>query len=363
VEQQLPLGIVQLTRRHANGEFAHRLEQVCDAAVHAIARLSELDLVKYEESPLEASADLSLWETVAPVVGSTIADVNALLENMRARFPESEIVIDPTENEIDRLVQQALSEMHAKVIAFGMQIRDPSVVGDRWNLAGELQRVRSLFRERIGLFLFESMQQLGDCRRAEVDPSYVEAVKSALLIRSTGADLNRLMTSRIVKVSEAEAQDVPWHAEQIVKELDAFGRTSAWRALQAPQKKAVLEFKNSILSLAKLNASQQAELLSLLIPFAEVVSGFLDGSSQALLQQHDQEVRAEVGVSLERALSLEVFEEAASAFEAAVGKAQALYGRNGEFDTFLRKVKRTVPSRESLQAEVEVFLLLLSAAA
>ncbi len=345
--------------QHADVEFAMRLQRVYEAAVHAIEKLGVLDLVKYEESPLDASADLSLWETVAPLVASTLADVNALLLEMRAQFPESAIVIDPTENEIDRLIQQSLGELQGLVIAFGRQVRDPSVVGDRWNLAGELQNVRSAFRQRIGRLVFETAQQLGDCRRGDVDPSHVDAVSSAVVIRSTGADLSRLMIARIQKVNEAELQDTPWHAAQIEKELDAFGRTAAWRLLQAAEKKAVLEFRNEIRAIANAPPVEQQLLTNLLVPFTQLVARLEGDVVKSLLREHDQEVRAQVGVALEQALAAATFDGAVAAFGRAAQQAQSLYGRNGEFDVFLRKVKRTVLSEESLPIEVEVFLMLL----
>jgi len=47
-----------------------------------------ISLIKYEDAPIDASADLSLWEELAPVVGSTIADVNALLSDLNHRLDD-----------------------------------------------------------------------------------------------------------------------------------------------------------------------------------------------------------------------------------------------------------------------------------
>ncbi|HEX8704481.1 MAG TPA: hypothetical protein VF815_36960, partial [Myxococcaceae bacterium] len=68
--------------------FAARLRKVYAAAAQAIARLSDMDLVKYEtDSTDTGGADLSLWEEMAPVIRDTVMDVNALLNVIREQFP------------------------------------------------------------------------------------------------------------------------------------------------------------------------------------------------------------------------------------------------------------------------------------
>ncbi len=65
-----------------------------------------------------------------------------------------------------------------------MRMRDPSVVGDRWNLITALQTFRFRFRDRIGAMVFETAQQLGECRRREVEPGYDEALGATLVVRA-----------------------------------------------------------------------------------------------------------------------------------------------------------------------------------
>ena len=71
MERLLPPKLGALLALEPDVRFADRLRHVAEAAARAIGKLGELDLVKYEDSPIEASADLSLWEELAPVVGST----------------------------------------------------------------------------------------------------------------------------------------------------------------------------------------------------------------------------------------------------------------------------------------------------
>lgn len=359
VERLLPPRLGALLALETDQNFSTRLGRVLEAAARAISKLGDLELVKYEDAPIDASADLSLWEELAPVVGSTIADVNALLAELTAQFPAGELAVDPRHAAVDEALQKGAEELRSEVTAFGMRVRDPSVVGDRWNLISELQSFRYRFRERIGAMVFEAAQQLGDCRRREVDPGYDEELAATLVVRSTTADLRRLMRSRIHKVSEAGPEDVEWNAQQIEKELNAFGRTAAWRALRAHDKKQILEFRTRLKEISKPDLGK-IELLSVLEPFVEFCDGFEAINNRELLVQHDQEVMATMGVTIERAVNATSDVDANVAFTEAIGLAQTMYGRTSDFDTFLRRMRKTPTTPETVRAEVEQFLVIMA---
>lgn len=359
MERLLPARLGALLALESDQAFAGRLNRVLDAAARAIGKLGELELVKYEDAPIDASADLSLWEELAPVVGSTIADVNALLSELGSQFPEGELEVEPRHAAIDEALQRGANELRTEVTAFGMRVRDPSVVGDRWNLIGELQAFRYRFRDRIGAMVFEAAQALGDCRRREVDPGYDEELAATLVVRSTTADLRRLMRARIQKVSEAQPEDVEWNAQQMEKELNAFGRTAAWRALRAQDKKAILEFRGRLKTISRPELGK-LELLSILEPFVEFCDGFEAINRRELLVQHDQEVFATIGVTLERSMNATSDADANEAFVEAVGLAQTMYGRTNDFDAYLRKLRKSPPTPETVRGEVEQFLVLLA---
>lgn len=359
MERLLPPRLGALLALESDQSFAGRLGRVLEAAARAIDKLGDLELIKYEDAPIDASADLSLWEELAPVVGSTIADVNALLGELASQFPEGELEVDERHAGVDSALQRGSTELRAEVTAFGMRVRDPSVVGDRWNLISELQSFRYRFRDRIGAMVFDAAQQLADCRRREVDPGYDEELAATLVVRSTTADLRRLMRSRIHKVSEAGPEDVEWNARQIEKELNAFGRTAAWRALRAHDKKAILEFRTRLKEIAQPDLNK-LDLLSLLEPFVEFCDNFDAINRRELLIQHDQEVLATMGVTLERAVNAGTDSDAFEAFTEAVGVAQAMYGKNGDFDGFLRKLRKTPVTVETVRAEVEQFLVIMA---
>lgn len=238
-----------------------------------------------------------------------------------------------------------------------MRVRDPSVVGDRWNLITELQIFRFRFRDRIGKLVWEISTVFEDTKRRDVEPGYDEALGSTLVVRAMTADLRRLMRVRIHKVGEAAPTEMLVQAQQMEKELNAFGRTAAWRALRAQDKKGILEFRFKLRTLISSGTPSKMELLSLLEPFVEFVDGFGGISQREILVQHDQEVLASVGVMLERAMSVEAADERLSAFKEALDAGQKLYGRAPDFDSFLRHQRKGLPSPEELSGQLEQFLV------
>jgi hypothetical protein len=363
VEHVLPPRLLALLALEPDAPFAGRLKRVLEAGARAISHLGEIDLIKFEDGiTLDGTADLSLWEEVAPVVGSTIADVNAMVAEIDVAFPEGEVMIDDRQEGVLQVIQGAAADLKRAVMEFGQRVRDPSVVGDRWNLIAELQSFRFRFRNRIGSMAFEAATRLGECKRREVEPGYDEALAATLVVRSTTADLRRLVHARIHKVGEAAAEDLEWNVQQTEKELIAFGRTAAWRVLRAQDKKVILEFREQMRQLLGKQVLK-ADMLRLLEPFVEFVDSFKAINQRELLGQHDQEVQASVGVVLERAMSAARYEEQQLAFVEAVGLGQSLYGRNEEFDAFLRKLRKTSLTRDTLPGEVEQFVVLLASLA
>jgi hypothetical protein len=330
---------------------------VCLAAARTISQLGELDLVQYEEPDVEGSADLSMWEKVAPIIGSTIAEVNTLVAQADVSFPPGELLVDARQQQAEQLVTTGSAELKAEVMNFGMRVRDPSVVGDRWNLLTELQTFRFRFRDRIGKLVWELASVFGECKRREVEPGYDEALASTLVVRTMTADLRRLMRVRIHKVGEASPADMLGQAQQMEKELNAFGRTAAWRALRAQDKKGVLEFRARLRQLIGGGAPTKIEILELLEPFVEFVDGFAGISQREILVQHDQEIQATVGVALERAMNALSNEEKLVAYKEALDAGMTLYGRSAEFDVFLRNQRKGLPPPEALAETLEQFLV------
>lgn len=355
--ESLPPKLEALIAVEADIDFGTRTRMVCIAAGNTISALGELDLIQYEEPDVEGSADLSMWETVAPIIGSTISEVNTLCSQIEASFPPGDFLVEQRQLAVNEQFQSAAQELKAEVMNFGMRVRDPSVVGDRWNLIVELQTFRFRFRDRIGRMVYDVASAFGECKRREVEPGYDEALASTLVVRAMTADLRRLMRVRIHKVSEAAPGDMLQQAQQMEKELNAFGRTAAWRALRAQDKKGILEFRYKLRVLIAAGMPSKIELLELLEPFVEFVDGFGGISQREILVQHDQEVLASVGVVLEHAMNSDAYDERVAAFKTALDAGQTLYGRSPDFDVFLRNQRKGLPPPEALPAQLEQFLV------
>ncbi len=354
----------ELLRQIPDRAFAERLRKVYAAAAQAIHRLGDMDLVKYETTSVEGAPDLSLWEEMAPVIRDTVVDVNALLQVAREQFPalapggiadslmqaieEEAGPLPPSsihqrrQQEAEGVVQTLTGQLAQQITQLGERMRSPQVVSDRWNLLTDLQTFRTRFRELIGDLVFQSAAAFGEVHRGEVVPGHHEELQAAIGVRAAVADLGRLVAVRVREVQASLPEDVQWHAQHVERDLDAFGRTSAYRALRAQDKRVVIEFRHELGRLAADTGLQQRELLEAIAPFSEFVSSLQRVNSRELLVSHDREVWAAVSVRLEQAEGIagSDVDGARVLLVEAVRAAQALYGRDGPLDAFLRKARK-----------------------
>ena len=325
--------------------FAARLRAVYLAAAHAISRLSDLDLVKYETPVVDASPDLSLWEEMAPVIRDTVMDVNALLNVIREQFPGAP---PPSASrgkgpgDVPAMLQEGMTKLAQSITQLGEAMRNPSVVSDRWQLLAEIQRFRSDYREQMSQLVFESASTFGEVSRAQVVPGYEAEVKAAVTVRAITSDLARIVGARLNKVRDAKPEEVLWNAQQLQTELDAFGRTAAYRNLRAQDKRHIVEARAEIGALALQDAPEKQALLTVTESLDELVRSLSAVNQRQLLILHDREVWAACGVRLERALAQSTKDPVASAkaLAEAAASAQSLYGRDSTMDAFLRKARK-----------------------
>jgi hypothetical protein len=344
------------------GALVGPLRAIYEAATIAIEALGELELIRYDDAPTDASADLSLWEEMAPLLAATIAAVNALLAEMAIQFPSTAIPSDLTHARIHHIVQSTVAELKTEVSNFGGRVRDPAVVGDRWNLVTELQTFRYNTRNRIGGMVFETASVLGDCRRPEVDPGYGEELAHSLAIRTATTELRRTLKARLKSIAAAENEDVEWNALQLVRELKEFGTAKAWAFLRAGDKRQILEFRQTIEGISRRDLKKK-ELALTLNPFVEFVVAFKNINHRDLLMQHDREVVASCGVAIERVLALineGRAQESVMHLRKILVYARSIYGRKSEFDTWLRTMGEGQFTPQDVPAACEQFLGLLS---
>src|SRR5439155_3399800 len=132
--------------------------------------------------------------------------------------------------------------------------------------------------------------------KKDVVPYYADEVKAALAVRGTSGDLIRVLGARMEKIRDAEPEDVQWNAQQLEKELDIFGKTPAYRALRAQDKRQVIEFRSALGELAQKHSLPKKALIEQVEPFTAFVQGLQSVNKRDLLVEHDREVCAGVGV-------------------------------------------------------------------
>jgi hypothetical protein len=361
--------------------FAERLRKVYVAAGQAISRLSDLDLLRYETAHTDDSPDLSLWEEMAPVIRDTVMDVNVLLNVVREQFalrpvegapgaasakaPLAATVEARRAKDAAELLQGWMQQLAMGITQLGETMRDPAVVSGRWTLLAELQRLRARFREQIANLVFESASAFEPVRREQVVPGHEEEVRAAVMVRALVADLARIVVARVARVREAEPEDVQWNAQQLQTELDAFGRTPAYRHLRAQDKRKVIEVRGRVGKLAIQNSPSRQELLALVEELDGFVRSLSNINQRQVLLVHDREVCAGCTVRLERALGLLGSDPpgAARALTEVATSAQALYGREPRLDAFLRNARKTPLAQLSgpeLRATLEALHSLLA---
>ncbi|MGA9520543.1 MAG: hypothetical protein WBV82_03715 [Myxococcaceae bacterium] len=347
--------------------LADRLGLVYVAAANAIERLGDMDLVNYESTTIDAAPDLSLWEEMAPLIRDTVVDVNALLSVVREQFPSTgrRAGSSSAAAEAESALRAVTEQLGQQVTQLGMRMRSPEVVSDRWNLLADLQSFRSRFREMIGDLVYLSATSFGEVHRVDVVPGYREEVQAAVQLRAVVADLSRLMQARNAEIDKAESEDVQWYAQHLERDLDAFGKTGAYRALRAQDKRATIEFRHALNALAARSDATKNDLVSVLQPFVQFVGSLQRVNQREVLVAQDREVWAACGVKLEQA-QLAIGRDEATArrllLEAAK-LAMGLYGRDAGLDVFLRKARKgqlESASRAALALEVEALRELLA---
>jgi hypothetical protein len=334
-----------------------RLRRIFEACWRAVARLSELETADHGLVKDDGGPDLEMYEKVAPSVAATLAEMNGLVQTLRMLFPADELLTQPREMRIDGTVQAAAAVLQTETTSFAEHMRDPSVVSDAWELLQQIQLHRQRFREAVGGLTFDLASALGECRRDEVEPGYLEALDQALRLRVATTDLRNMLQRRKKAIEEAMLEDVDWNFAQLKRELEKFRSTITWAALRAHDRQHLVKLMKELFTLPG-NGVRQIDLLRAMEPMLEFADRFSNLSRRELLQSHDREVLAACGVLLERAQLAQRHQprEAIEAFIEAAQRGSALYGRSPEFDALLYQAQVEPPKLEALDGLITQFL-------
>jgi len=373
-QDTLPPRLTTLLEGLTYRELATRLEKVYRAAALAIDRLGHINIVKYEPTSVEeAGADLSLWETMAPVLRDTVVDVNALVSAVKQAFPPPEQAprdsawAPPSASFDERLAREVETVLNAcarrlaqRVADLGQRVRQPEVVSDRWALMSELQSFRADFRAQIGDLVYLTATAFESVPREQVVPGYEVQVGAAAALRGSVADLRRSLHSRMEKVAAMPARDVPAQARRFEEMLAAFATMPASLTMKTRDKRLLVEQRERLGALASRPEAEPDALREVMEPVLAELGRVAAELTQRTLVAHDRAVWAACGAKLEQA-TLHLFLDSPGAervLREAITAAEALYGRTPVFDTFLRKA-RTAPGQSydeaQLRETLEVF--------
>ena len=346
MDVQLPPRLEEVLEAITDRGFSLKLRRVIEAAAQAIDSLGSMSLVKLEPAGAdEGSADLSLWEQMAPAVRDTVVDVNALLKVIDAEFPDTEQPIgespsfsdDRSEAEAGMVFRAVAGRLERDVNEVGGMMRNPDLVSSRWALLGELQRLRAEFRSRIGDAVYLSAAACLPVRREDVVPGYVQELARSALFRSTASDVRRNVNEKLAKPATVPRVV----AKHIDTDFDIFATLPAWRHVRAEPKRKMMRVREALQQAAHEDVLTRPELQALVEPALELLKALSEDQSRTTLATHDRNVRTQVGQLLEQAVLHIALDTgaASSAFKRAVTACAGLYGRDEGFDVLLRSTR------------------------
>jgi hypothetical protein len=353
-EPTLPKGLQAVLASIVDRELAGRMTRVCLAAARCIEQLQAINLVSLEPAEAEeGSANLSLWEQMAPAVADTVAATNGLCIVIDQEFPtaSSRSGVFASESSDERaeaeaaLVFQSVSRLlRAQLSEVRDMVRRPELMASQWALLEELQRLRARFRRRVGDAVYLSAAATSTVRREEVVPGASQEVQRALLYRTTAADLVRQAQGRLAR----EDEPLPRLLSALGGDLALFASMPAWRHVHAGPKRHFLMVK-AFLARPDVDRMALDEALRGLLSTLQDVS---DELTRDVLASHDLQVFTDVAFRLEQArLHVTLGTGAAAwAFGTALTQAEALRGRTERLDAVLRRFKREPLDEDDAQA-------------
>ncbi|MBL8919251.1 MAG: hypothetical protein JNJ54_10350 [Myxococcaceae bacterium] len=355
----LPKGLQAALDAIVDRELAGRLERLGLAAARCIEQLQTITLVNLEPTTAdEGSADLSLWEQMAPAVADTVASISGLTVVIDHEFSEQssrtgvfsmERSDERAEAEAALVFRTVASLLKRELQQVRDMVRRPELMASRWALLEELQRLRADFRRRVGDAVYLSAAATGLVRRDDVVPGASQEVQRALLYRATSADLIKQVKARLARADEP----LPRLLASLRSDLELFASMPAWRHVHAGPKRHLL-LVLSLLSHEQVTRPSVEEAMQGLL---DVLAELSEAMTREVLSSHDLQVIVEAGSRLEQArLHVRLGTGAESwALGAALSIVEKLRGRDERLDTLARQVRKDLEDglTESVQADLD----------
>jgi hypothetical protein len=348
-EGELPAQLLTLLDAIIDRELAARLSVVMEAAGRCIERLAGINLVALEPADwAEGSADLALWEKMAPAVGETVVAVNELCTVIDASFPpsRSRASLFGEDGSDQRAEYEAAAVFRTigpliqkEVVEVGALMRRPELLSSPWSLLAELQRLRSEIRARVSDGVYLSAAALGAVSRDEVVPGFSQEVLRALSFRGTAAALRKTARQRVDTATVGTKL-----AKSLEEDFEALSSMPAWRHVKIETKRSMLELRARLKSHANEAETAVATVRELVEPMLTILEATSFELSRSLLIAHDRQARH---LALRRAEQAELHltlgtGAAGWALEAAFEAATALRGCNEQVDQLMREAGKLV---------------------
>jgi hypothetical protein len=373
------LGVAQ----QFEGALRERVTRLLFVAAEAILKLADLDLVRHEADDERGGHTLALWEELAPVMGSTVQQVNEVIANATAQFPSEEdeeasddldAAFGPdggaapreqppgsTEEQIAQLAAAVCSGMRRDVARLGERLRNPTVVSDAWMLIQDLLEFRGRVRAALGELIYQVCSFVAEVDRQDVIPGYLADLEASLMVREATANLAFLFRGHARRVGSAESGRIAAALRDALKDLHGFSRTRALPQLRTSDKRIFLETRAALHRLSKASQAPALEIRQAVENLARFLDSLSVVSRRENLRLHDRAQLARAGRHVEAAqLNLETPERALEELVLAVRAASTLYGRDAQLDVYLR-AQRHFPAEWLHDPEIAIELERLGA--
>ncbi len=364
-----------------------RVVRLMLGSAEAILKLADLDLVRHEADEEQGGHTLALWEELAPVMGSTVGQVNERIALATDEFPPPPEA-DPVDNlddafgpakaeeetpdegpqstevEIARLVAAVCSGMRRDVAHLGERLRSPQVVSDPWMLISDLLEFRGRVRAGLGELIYQVCSFVAEVDRQDVVPGYAAELETGIIVRQATSNLAFLFRGHTKRISAAGDDRIIAALQDALKDLHAYSRTRALPSLRTSDKRIFLETRATLYHLVKDSPPKSREIKNAVENLARFLDSMSVVSRRENLRLHDRAQLANAGRHLEAAqFKLAMPEVARSELVGAVHAAGRLYGRDVQLDAYLR-AQRHFPADwlhdPEIAAEIERFGSLLA---
>ena len=337
-----------------------RVVRLLLASAEAILKLADLDLVRHEADEEQGGHTLALWEELAPVMGSTVGQVNERIALATEEFPpppesdpidnlddafgparaEDEAVDEgpqSTELEIAKLVAAVCSGMRRDVAHLGERLRNPQVVSDPWMLISDLLEFRGRVRAGLGELIYQVCCFVAEVDRQDVVPGYAADLETGIIVRQATSNLAFLFRGHTKRIGAASDERIVAALQDALKDLHAYSRTRALPSLRTSDKRIFLETRATLYKLLKSTPVKSREIKNAVENLARFLDSMSVVSRRENLRLHDRAQLANAGRRLEAAqFNLSMPEQARAELVDAVHAAGRLYGRDVQLDAYLR---------------------------